>query len=63
MSQKFYYIVECFDLTKWKTYRPDPCLFETEKEADKFCEQIEDANYKEIYCSYKKSRLGKMNLK
>jgi hypothetical protein len=55
---KFLYLIECFDIDTWKLYHPDPCLFETEKEADRFCESIEDEYQGTIICSYKKVRIG-----
>jgi hypothetical protein len=56
---KFVYLVEAFDVTKWRKYLPDPCIFETKEEADKYCEFNENIYNKDIIFAYKKLRVGK----
>lgn len=56
---KFYYIVQGFSLISFQQFDCDPGLFETEKEASRFCEQHTNENA--VY-RYTRMRLGTMNL-
>lgn len=53
---KFVYLITAFNTITWREYLPDPCVFETKREADWFCKVTER---KHIHCSYKQVRVGK----
>lgn len=51
-----YYLIQGVDLSTFRVFLPDPCLFETEQEARYYIESNKDSNIK---LTYREVRLGK----
>ncbi len=53
--KKNLWLIEAFDIRNCRHFIPDPGVFETEKEAQAFCEFARNDT---LVCAYKKIRLG-----
>lgn len=56
---KNYYLVKAFDISTWHEFHPEPCLFETLKEAEFFCRKH---TKKTVIYSFDKVTLGKIEV-
>ena len=56
---KTFYLIECFDKETGKQYIPDPGIFETEKEAEIYCDNVESES---LLVTYSEVRMGKYKI-